>query len=83
MKYEWVIGKYTGDRAKSVKSLADSGTGYFVRSESGKGIAYEVEVAFRRPIDGPTPTHLTLCDNYQIKKLESLYSNRHGLRENN
>lgn len=81
IEYEWVIAVYTGDRAKSVKSHADNGIGYFVREERGKGVNYELEVAFRRPIDGPRPDHLIAADVITSSKLDEKYQQRHGLQE--
>jgi|SRR5579884_329894 len=81
MECEWVIGVYKGDRAKSVRSHADAGIGYFIREERGKATSYEVEAAFRRPIDGPRPDHLLLATEYQAEKLDEQYQQRHGLRD--
>jgi hypothetical protein len=74
----WVIGRYKGDQAKRVKSLADEGVGYFIRQESGKGMTYEVEAAFR--IEGELPPHLIACTPEQSWKLEELRKQRQGLR---
>src|SRR5579871_6729442 len=81
MQWEWVVGVYGGDRAKSVRSHADAGIGYFIREVRGKATNYEVEAAFRRPIDGPRPDHLLLATDYQVEKLDEQYQQRHGLRD--
>ena len=73
-EYEWVIARYRGDRAKRVKERADSGVGYVVRTESGSGNNYEIEVAFRRVIDGPTPESLVVADSRQEEYLEKAYN---------
>jgi hypothetical protein len=81
IEMEWVIGCYYGDQARSKKALADNGVAYFVRSEQGRGDNYEIEVAFLRPTDTPRPEHLLLADNSQARKLNALYDQRHGIRE--
>src|SRR5579871_2284128 len=81
MQWEWVVGVYKGDRAKSVRSHADAGIGYFIREVRGKATSYEVEAAFRRPIDGPRPNHLLLATEYQAKEIDKLYQQRHGLKD--
>lgn len=78
IKSEWVIGTYTGDRAKSVKAHADAGMGYFIRSESGRGTAYEVEAAFLRATDSPLPEHLVKANFGQAQKLDRLRNERLG-----
>ena len=75
--WEWVIARYTGDMAKYVKSLADMGVGYFVRTEAGKAVNYSVEVALRRPLGSPRPERVVLADAMQVKKLDELYEQRH------
>jgi hypothetical protein len=78
MNYTWVIGVFTGDRAKSVKAHADTGIGYFVQGEGGRGTNYEVHAAFRRPNDSPIPPELTVCNATQIKILEKKFAARDG-----
>ena len=80
MNYTWVIGVFTGERARSVKAHADSGIGYFIREERGRGVGYEVEAAFRRANDSPMPPELVECNNNQIDILERKYATRHGLK---
>lgn len=72
----WVIGRFKGDRAKSVKQHADAGLGYFIREEGGRGTVYEVEAAFRWPVVGPLPHHLQECTIDQSMKLDRLRANR-------
>lgn len=76
MEYEWVIGRFTGERAKSVKAHADAGIGYFIRQELGQGMAYAVEAAFRRPCDGLLPEHLERVTWSQASKLEKMLQER-------
>ncbi len=76
MKYEWVIGLFTGERAKSVRAHADVGLGYFVRQESGRGADYSVEAAFRRVCDTPLPEHLERATAQQAERLDALYQQR-------
>lgn len=77
MTYTWVIGVFTGKAAESVKAHADSGIGYFIRDERGRGSRYEVEAAFRRANDSPIPSELTTCDWRQVDILEMKYARRH------
>jgi len=80
--WEWVIGHYSGEQARSKKAHADIGIGYYVRSEQGKSaMNYHIEVAFRRIIDGPRPEHLILAVGEQVKKLDRLYNQRHNIND--
>lgn len=81
MKIEWVIGVYTGERAKSVKEHADAGIGYFIQKEEGRGVTYTVYAAFRRAVETLRPDHLELATPAQVEKLEKLYNARSGVRE--
>jgi len=80
IEMEWVMGRYKGDQARSKKAHADNGIGYFVRSEQGRGESYEIEVAFLRAKDSLRPEHLLLADSYTVKKLNVLYDQRHGFK---
>ena len=83
MNYEWVIGTYKGDDAKYVSALADMGIGYFKMDELAKGRSTEVAVAFRRPIDSPTPEHLLrITDEKKINKFEKGMCIRAGVHKN-
>ena len=83
MNYEWVIGTYSGDNAKYVSALADMGIGYFKMGELAKGRTSEVAVAFRRPLDGPTPEHLLrITDESKIRRLEKGVCLRAGVHKN-
>lgn len=80
MRTFWVIGTFTGNLAKRVKEHADSGIGYFVRSESGNGTGYTVEAAFRWVQDKePLPEQLVYADPYQQGKLNDLLDKRSGV----
>jgi hypothetical protein len=75
---EWVIGHFTGDQAKSVKAHADAGIGYFIRNEMGRGMAYEVEAAFRRSTALPLPEYLQRATREQSKRLAGMLKVRQG-----
>ena len=80
MKYEWVIGKYEGDKANKVVELANASVGYFLLEQGGRGGTKEAIVAFKRPIDGPTPEHLEVIDEpSKIRKYEKLECLRKGV----
>lgn len=79
--YEWVIGVYTGDQAKTVKAQADVGIGYFFQREGGRGQTYTVYAAFRRPLDGARADHLELANSQQVEKLDRLWDRRHGVKD--
>lgn len=81
MQYEWVIGIFEGDKAKSVLEHANMGAGYFIRRQSGAGRNVQIEAAFRRPIDGPRSEHLAPASIQQINTLEKLFKQRHGLQD--
>lgn len=70
--YKWVIGRYTGETAKEIKGLADSGVGYF-QLEYGidKRQAFVV-VAFPFVADEDgIPNHLKeISDQRKLLKLE-------------
>lgn len=74
--YEWVIGRYDGDRGASVQEHADAGLTYFIRQSTGHGKNRSVVAAFRRPLIGPCPDHLEKADEYQVKKLEEKLEKR-------
>lgn len=80
MQYQWVIGAYTGEQAKHVRSLADSGIGYFFQRSAGVGPNYTVMAAFRAPANQLLPEHLELASPQQVDKLEQLWIARHGKR---
>lgn len=81
MKAEWVIGVFTGERAKSVKDHADAGIGYFIQKEEGRGVTYTVHAAFRRAVAGLRPDYLEMPTPTQIEKLENLFKGRTGCIE--
>lgn len=81
IRADWVIGVFTGDRAKSVKEHADAGIGYFIQMEEGRGMSHTVHAAFRRVADTPIPEHLNRATPAQVEKLEKLYRERTGQRE--
>lgn len=78
MKYEWVIGSFTGDQAKIVKSHADAGIGYYIQQENGAGFGHTVVAAFRRAISEVRPEHLMLASPYQQERLNKLHESRFG-----
>lgn len=82
MEVQWVIGVYTGERAKSVKAHADAGIGYFIREEGGKGAQYRVIAAFKRPMDSPIPPHLDKATPSVATALDRLHDQRHPTNQN-
>jgi hypothetical protein len=78
MNARWVVGSYTGDDAKHIKSHADAGIGYFVLREGGRGTAYKVEAAFKRAEDSALPPHLTYAPLTTANRLEAMSDKRHG-----
>lgn len=74
--WEWAIARYTGEKAKYVKSLADMGIGYYIRSETGKGLNYGIEVGFRRPLDSPRPEGVSFATETSAQKLDKLFDQR-------
>lgn len=78
MEAIWVIGRFTGDRAKSVKEHADAGSGYFIREAGGRGMNYEVTAAFRIANDRPLPEYLQMCTREQSLRLEEKMRQRQG-----
>lgn len=82
MKTEWVIGKYTGERAKSVAAQADAGIGYIIVDSFGTGVNREIIAAFRLPIDGLIPEHLQVVeDPHKIEKYNKMLRERMGLHD--
>lgn len=77
MKWQWVIGNWTGDQAKSVIDHANAGISYFVlRDDSVRG-SNKVMAAFRRPRDSPVPEHLQIATEDMARKLDRRYNDRH------
>lgn len=77
MEYEWVIGSYSGERAKSARALAESGTGYYIVDASGSGQGQQVIVAFKRACDRPRPYHLQpIVDPIKIQRYEKMRESR-------
>ena len=60
---EWVIANYTGERAKNVLALCGV-TGYLLIEDRSVGSRKDILVAFRRPIDSPTPEHMQVVNDY-------------------
>ncbi len=75
---QWVIGSFTGERAKSVKLHADNGIGYFIQQEAGAGMNYTVVAAFKRAMNTVLPEHLQLANPYQVEKLNHMQAARNG-----
>jgi hypothetical protein len=78
VEYDWVIARYTGEKADKVGALAHHGTGYFIRKEEGKSVTHSITVGFRRARLGMLPDHLELALPSQIDKLEELRDRRNG-----
>lgn len=78
MNGKWVIGRYKGARAKSVKEHADAGIGYYIKEESGAGGNYDVLAAFLIASDKPVPEHLREATIYEQEKLDNLRKSRQG-----
>lgn len=84
--YEWVAGKYYGDDAKHVSSLASNGVGYYRLSSGTDGGGSFVIMAFTRPLTGPRPHHLTeIVDPTKVAELEkkrtpNQQDNKRGVR---
>jgi hypothetical protein len=80
MNYEWVSAKYDGEQATRVAESANAGIGYFKLADNGRGNTREVIVAFKRPIDSPTPDHLLpILDITKIEDLEKKMCLRKGI----
>ena len=71
--YDWVVGRYTGERAKSVLAHAHAGIGYKILEEGRQGNQQWCLAASIWPEpNGPIPEHLTkVVDPFMIKKLEN------------
>lgn len=68
---EWVVGRFTGEQAKSVMAHANAGIGYKIIQKGPAGNSY-VLAAFRRPCGLPLPDHLTrVTDPIQIARLQA------------
>lgn len=76
----WIIGTYSGDEAKRVKTQAESGIGYFIASEYGKGQGYGIEAAFRAAgeILENMPDNCRLATEQQAAKLDRELDRRTG-----
>lgn len=69
----WVIGTYTGKKAKSVLAHAENNIGYIILENSNGSIT----AAFRFILDRPIPPHLIeVTDPMQIQKYEKLRKQR-------
>lgn len=79
MEYQWVIGKFNGEKARSVLDHAGAGIGYFIRQQNGVGKNIEVEAAFRRAMDSPIPEHLVEATPKQVEVLEKMLNERSGV----
>lgn len=81
IKYDWVVGRFKGDRAKSVINHTGAGMAYFVLDTIGVGQSQTVIAAFRKACDSPIPEHLELVtDIRKIEKLEKMRKERQGLQ---
>lgn len=82
LECEWVIGRYKGERAKSVLAHSDHGISYIILdSSTGRGVALEVLAAHRRACDSPVPQHLEkVTDQNKIAKYEKIRKERAGLK---
>lgn len=78
MTYEWTIGTYTDERAKSVIAHADAGIGYFIQNRGGAGKAFTVTAAFRRPQDSILPDNCIVANYSQVIKLDRMFDSRQG-----
>jgi hypothetical protein len=79
MEFEWCIGKQVGERAKSIIEHANNGLAYFIMDQGRQGPQAYCLYAFRRPLDGPTPDHLSVADASLIRKLNDRWDARHGV----
>lgn len=80
MQYDWVVGRFKGDKAKNVINHAGAGLGYFILDTLGVGQSQTVIAAFRRACDSPIPEHLELVtDSKKIDKLEKMIKGKQGL----
>lgn len=79
MQVEWVLGRFIGDRAKSVIDHANAGMGYFIIEQGKQGNQQTCLAAFRRAMDSPVPEHLDLVrDMSMLRKLNDRHDARHG-----
>lgn len=75
----WVVGRYTGARAKSVAAHAEAGIGYIMLENQGTSNNPDILVAFQST-SNPLPEHLTpVTDPIKIMKYEKIRHQRMGL----
>ncbi len=70
--FDYVVGRYNGERAKSVLAHAHAGSGYYILEEGRQGNqAWCLAVSIWCEPNGPIPEHLTkVVDPFLIKKLD-------------
>lgn len=77
----WVVGRYNGERAKSVIAHAHHGIGYLILEEAGSHHNPTVLVAFRYLGPLPLPEHLEeVRSEYKIVEYEKRRMERQGIR---
>lgn len=80
MGYQWAIGYYIGEQAKSIIEHANAGIGYFLIEQGRQGNQATAQAAFRHAMDGPMPEHLSLVTaEGMIRKLNDRWDARHGV----
>lgn len=73
----WVVGRWDGQQAKRIISLANEGIGYFILEDQSFGRQTSVVAAFRQTDDQPLEPHLNeINDPIQISKLENKRARR-------
>lgn len=77
----WVIGEFSGKKAKSALDHASHGIGYIILDEGGSGHNPTCMAAFRRVSSEPLPDHLTeVTDSKKIDELERRRKAMQGLQ---
>lgn len=63
---EWVVGRYTGTKAKNVLAQGHAGIGYSIIEEGKAGGESFVLAAFRRKVGEPLESHMVKIYDYKV-----------------